>query len=158
LGYDWGQLAAIDFDLRGIGSSLNPGGTFHDAGTNIATVTQGPGMVAWATTIHSTLMQAMQLGLMCYDTGYEGHKWYTMINGTLALPVGPAITLRSYWAPIKSLSVQTTPPAKIISWNYQSVGETSSPYWYVTHLFAKLSEISAPPRSRPPYPMIPSIG
>jgi hypothetical protein len=130
----------------------------EDTGQNIATVTRGPGSIAWTTTVNSTVIQSMQLGIMCYDTGYDGHKWYTMINGRLDMPSGPALLPREYWNPVQNPNVTTDPPAKKINWAYAAVGTFQPGQWYVQLLAATLTEISAPPRSRPPYPMIPPIG
>lgn len=158
LGYDWGQLASLRLTISGILAFSSPLTFIHDTAENIANVTRGPGSIAWTTTLNATTIQATTIGIMCYDTGYAGNQWFTMINGRFDMPTGPALNPRRYWNPIQNPFVDPSPPAKRIFWQYSGVGEFQPGHWYVNALEATLTEISAPPRSRPPYPMIPSIG
>jgi len=154
----WGDLASIQLDVLMTHAGQDLPLIASATGINIALVTKGPGDTQWTTTLNTPTLDNVQFGLRCLSFDYTGYHLYSFVRGRFNLPDGSNINAYCYWQPVEQFFITDDGHAKKAQWTIGNAYAFNNGYWYTYEVAGTLTEISAPPRSRPPYPMIPSIG
>ena len=155
--YRWSGLATLKLEVRGERAGVFPPQSTVDAQANMATVTKSPGSIAWTTTLNSTVMTMVEIGIRCQSLSNSDHQIQTMLIGRFRMIDGSTISAKQSWLPQHGVQIATgNNPAKV-QWNYANVQGYTNGVWTLFRLYATLSEAAAIPRSRPPNPMIPRL-
>lgn len=154
---DWGGLSLLKLRVRGDRTGLMPPVPVIDEQSNVATVTRGAGLVAWTTTLNSSVMQRVQIGIRCIDTGYTGQRLQVMLIGTFVMPDFTTINVFQSWGDPMTINIDIINDPRKVVWTFKGQGEYRNPIWTLMQLEATLAEASATSRSRPPNPLIPPL-